>query len=119
MDLNKWTAVGKIKDKPQLSEQAGVKQVTFDLIVNSRAPDTNGQWVDNFMTVPCFARDRTAVAIAENCVAGHEVTVEANYVSWKLESGQLGHAMKVAYISFGYKPKAEVAQPVNVDGPPL
>lgn len=107
MDLNKWIAIGKIKGNPNLAEQGNVKQVTFNLVINNRAPDASGQWIDNFITVPCFARDKLAVAIANNCVDGHEVTVEGIYVSWNDGRGNSGHAMKILYISFGYKPRQD------------
>jgi len=117
MDLNKWTAIGKIKNKPVLAEQSGVQQTTFDLVVNNRAPAANGQWVDNFITVPCFARDRLAVAIAKNCTEGHEVAIEGMYVSWNDNRGNMGHAMKVLYISFGYKPKQAATDGTNLQVP--
>jgi len=107
MDINHWMAIGKLENDPSLTENKGKKQAHFVLIVNRRVQDASGQWVDQFSNIPCYAFDKRAVAIAENCKAGQEVAVEAYYRSWPLEGGQLGHGMMIQNISFGYRPREQ------------
>lgn len=109
MDINHWVAIGKLENDPISTENNGKKQAHFVLVVNRRVQDASGQWVDQFSNIPCYAFDKRAVAIAENCRAGQEVAVEAYYRSWPLEGGQQksGHGMMIQNISFGYRPREQ------------
>lgn len=113
MDLNHWTAIGKLEGDPVISDNNGKKQAYFLLTVNRRVQNANGQWVDQTSNVPCYAFDRRADAISQYCSAGQEVTVEAYYRSWALNNGQMGHGMVLQNISFGFKPRNDGGQVQN------
>jgi len=104
MDLNHWTAIGKLEGDPVITQNNGKDQAYFILLVNRRVQNVNGQWVDQISKVPCYAFDRRAGAIGQHCTAGQEVTVEAYYRSW-LINDQAGHGMVIQNISFGFKPR--------------
>jgi single-stranded DNA-binding protein len=104
MDLNHWTAIGKLEGDPVVTQNNDKEQVYFILLVNRRIQNANAQWVDQISKVPCYAFDRRATAIGQHCSAGQEVTVEAYYRSWDI-NGQLGHGMVIQNISFGFKPR--------------
>ena len=105
MDLNHWSAIGKIEDDPIAGKNSGKIQAFFNLIINRKKRDANGQWIDNYSKAPCYAFDNKADAILNNCSAGQEVAVEAYYHSWKKNDGSDAHGMILQSISFGYKPK--------------
>ena len=105
MDLNRWVGIGKLESAPVLTNNNGVSQVSVVVLVNRRVPNANGQWVDQISKVPCYAQDKKADAIAQNCVAGQEVTVEAYYQSWTDANGNLAHVFVIQNISFGFKPR--------------
>lgn len=119
MDINHWVAIGKLENDPILTEPRGKKQVHFVLIVNRRVQDANGQWVDQLSSVPCYAFDKRATAIAENCKVGQEVAVEAYYRSWPLEGGQqkFDHGMMIQNISFGYRPREQQTEQTSENIP--
>jgi len=106
MDLNKWIAVGKVSGTPQISEKGGKKQAFFYFIVNRRAQDGSGQWVDIAMKVPVFASENKADLIEKYVVDGQELGLECHYMSWD-QGGQLGHGMVAQNVSFGFKPKRD------------
>ena len=113
MVLNHWTAIGKLEGDPVITDNNGKSQAYFMLVVNRRVQNANGQWIDQASNVPCYAFDRRANAIGQNCVAGQEVTIEAYYRSWALNDGQIGHGMVLQNISFGFKPRNDAAVAQN------
>ena len=113
MDLNHWTAIGKLEGDPVISDNNGKSQAYFLLVVNRRIQNANNQWIDQPSKVPCYAFERRADAIGQHCSAGQEVTVEAYYRSWDMGNGQMGHGMILQNISFGFKPRNEGAQVQN------
>jgi len=119
MEMNKWIAIGKVEAAPQISMNGDRKQAFFNFIVNNRAPNASGQWVDNPVSVPVYAVDKKADLIEKYVVAGQELTVECQYMNWTAD-GQLQHAMKLLNVSFGFKPKDSVQpQEASVTGPPM
>lgn len=114
MDLNHWTAIGKLEADPVVTRSNDRNQAYFILLVNRRIQSANGQWVDQISRVPCYAFDRRADAIGQHCTAGQEVTVEAYYRSWPLDNNQLGHGMVLQNISFGFKPRDNANQDQNI-----
>jgi single-stranded DNA-binding protein len=105
MYLNSYNAIGKIENDPLSSKNSsGKTKVFFNLMVNRRIRDQNGQWVDNYSKVPCYADGNKADAVINNCTAGQEVSIQAYYQSWEKEDGSLAHGMVLQSISFGYKP---------------
>lgn len=122
MDLNKWIAVGKVSGAPQVGEKNGKKQAFFNFIVNRRAQDGNGQWVDIAMKAPVFASDNKADLIEKYVVDGQELGLECHYMSWDAGNGQLGHGMVIQNVSFGFKPRQDNAPTANAGpqaGPPI
>jgi len=118
MEMNKWIAIGKVEATPQISMNGSVKQAFFNFIVNNRAPNASGQWVDNPISVPVYARDKKADLIEKYVVAGQELTIEAQYMNWNA-NGQLQHAFLILNVSFGFKPKGSAPQQAEVTGPPM
>lgn len=119
MEMNHWDGIGKLASDPVLTEPKGKKQVHFTLVTNRRVQDASGQWVDQPISVPCYAFDKRAEAIAQHCSEGQEVGVEAYYRSWPLENDQLGHGMIILSISFGYKPKGQQKTETIPDNIPM
>ena len=110
MDLNKWIAIGKVDGTPQIANNGERKQASFTLIVNRRAPDAGGKWVDVPMRVPVFASDTKADLIEKYVVDGQELGLECYYMSWET-NGQLHHGMVVQNVSFGFKPRTDNRAP--------
>jgi len=103
MELNQSVFIGKVENTPQLGKtQNGQTVATFNLMVNKRRPDENGQWVDNFTTAPMILFDRQAETSAQHLVPGQEITVIAEYMNW----GQ-GHGFRIISSSWGFKPKQD------------
>ena len=121
MDVNKWIAVGKVQGAPQITDRDGKKQASINFIVNRRMQQANNQWVDSPMKVPVFAFDQKAELIEKYVVDGQELGLECYYQSWDVEGGQTGHGMIIQNVSFGFKPKRDVAAGAPADragGPP-
>jgi len=109
MDLNKWFGIGKVQGAPQVVDRGGKKQASFTFTVNRRTQQANGQWVDTPMPVPVYAFDAKADLVEKYVVDGQELTLECYYQSWDAGNGQLGHGMIIQNVSFGFKPKRDVA----------
>jgi hypothetical protein len=109
MELNKCTFIGKVKTAPQISDNGGVKQAYMKFTLKDRAPGANGQWVDTFMDVDVFAREKKADLLEKYVVAGQELAIECKYVNWEA-NGVVGHAFQMLNVSFGFKPRTDAAQ---------
>ena len=121
MDLNKWIGVGKVQGVPAIGENNGKKQASFTFIVNRRTQDANGQWVDSPMQVPIFAFDQKAELIEKYVVDGQELGLECFCQTWDGGNGQLAFGMVIQNVSFGFKPRKDVAAGApagGVGGPP-
>jgi len=122
MDYNRWTAIGKVKDKPGLTEANGRKQVSFNFIVNDRRPDSNGQYTDHPMEVPVFAFDKKAELIDQYVVDGQELTLDCKYINWETD-GVIQHGFVILSVVFGFKPKGFSGNQSNTGttggGPPM
>jgi len=118
MDWNKCIFIGRVKATPQISENKGVKQAYFKFTLKDRAPDGNGQWVDKFMDVDIFARDKKAELFEKYVVAGQELTLECKYVNWEA-NGSKGHAFQVLNVAFGFKPKNTEPTATAPTAPPI
>lgn len=116
MDFMKCIFVGKVEDKPRIKDTQGKKQAFFNFVVNDRVPGANGQWVDNPQSIPMFATDKKAEIIEQYVVAGHELTIECKYQSWKDGAGNQRHVFTVQNIVLGWKPKATAPEQVMDDG---
>ena len=103
MDYSKTMFIGKVKGL-QISSDSGKKQAFFNLTVNNRRPDANGQWVDKPMDVPMFASDKKADLIEKYVVEGQELWIECQYEAW-IADGQNHHVFTVLSVGFGFKPK--------------
>jgi len=119
VDYNKCVFVGKIASDFNVVDRGGKKQVFFTFKINSRRPDQNGQYVDNFTEIPMYAEDRTVDTLVQNVVTGQELLVECQYVAWTDEGGQSHHIFKYGWASFGFKPRDQAAPQRQSDGPPI
>lgn len=121
MDLNKWLAVGKVDGAPAINNNNGKKQAFFNFIVNRRAPQANGQWVDVPMTVPVYAYEVKADLIEKYVVDGQQLALDCHIMTWDADGG-LGFGMILDNVSFGPKPRKD-DQPADVTkrpaGPPM
>jgi len=123
MDMNKWMAVGKVEAAPQISDNGGKKQASFNFIVVRRNQDASGQWTDVLMTVPMFAFDKKADLVEKYVIAGQELGVECHIMTWEA-NGTLSFGMIIDNVSFGFKPRQEGATQGNgggggFGGPPI
>ena len=104
MDYNRWTAIGKVEDKPPISDANGRKQVAFNFVVNDRRDDGNGKYVDFPIKVPVYAFDKKAELVDQYVVDGQELTIDAKYINWEA-NGAMQHGFVILSVVFGFKPK--------------
>jgi single-stranded DNA-binding protein len=110
MDANKMVVIAKVSGVPKINGEGDGKQAFFTVLANHRAPDKNGQWVDNYSKLPVFAVGRKADVVEKNVVDGQELYLEGRYQSWDTGNGTTGHAMVIdvaGVISLGFKPKVD------------
>lgn len=108
MNLNKVQFIGKLEDDPRITTHPtnGKKQAFFNLLVQHRVQDANGQYVDHITTVPCYASDKTAEAVGNHLKKNQETYIEAYYRNWEHNNVE-HHGMIVLNTSFGYRPREQ------------
>jgi len=110
MDANLMVQVAKVSGAPKISGEGDQKQAFFFVLANHRAPDKNGQWVDNFSKLPVYALGKKADVIEKNVVDGQELTLIGRFQSWDQGNSVLGFGMIIdiaGSISLGFKPKTD------------
>lgn len=118
MELNKCIFIGKVKNTPQISTENGQKQALMKFTLKDRVPGASGQYVDTFMDIDVFAKDKKADLVEKYIVIGQELTIECKYINWVLPNDAektLRHAFQMLNVSFGFKPRTDGGQ----GGPPL
>jgi len=108
MDFNKCIFIGKVKDTPQVFGEGNNLKASFILITNDRQPDSNGQWVDNYIHIPIFVMDSSKVVkvVRPHIVAGQELTIDARYTNWSDGTTQQ-HGFVMNSVVLGFKPRQD------------
>jgi hypothetical protein len=105
MELNIWLGIGKVVDTPKIGAGAdGKKMAYFELLVNNRVQDANGQWVSQPSKVPILVKEPKVNAVEQYVVKDQELRITGYYVNF-MQQNQSRHCIVATDLSFGFKPK--------------
>lgn len=98
MSINRVTITGNIGNDPELrGTSGGTSVLRFNVAVNDRVPDGNGNWVDRPNWVTCIVFGNRADALSRILAKGAKVAVEGKlrYSQWERD-GQKRSKVEVA-----------------------